>query len=274
MPSQLVLNVQNRLPVGGEFQGKNGDCVEYGFMICQGSRDPGKPTTGAELNRLTTEAIDDGEASASGAMTNANLAWLCSKEKASYQQTTAGDLIALTAKTAGYKPVCMGFSNGQALPGNEQGVHGHAIAILDFDGTNFTAANGDSTNGRNGKVDKISPSQMATAHPTQITILEDFMITPYDGHFTKESSTRWHVTDRPALVLQAGMLSYWQSIGGVPGLPTANENYSLQVSHPGHHISYQLFERAIQVYDPDHVIDNPPGSGAVYLAHISDARFQ
>jgi hypothetical protein len=33
-------------------------------------------------------------------------------------------------------------------------------------------------------------------------------------------------------------------------------------------VVWQAFERGVLIFDPNHVIDNPPGSGRVYLLHI------
>lgn len=171
--SILTNNVAHRLPSGGEFQGRNGDCVEYSFMVARAAAVISAACDGAELNRLTGEAISAGEAGPSGAMTNANLAWLCSKEGVTYEQIAGGDWHSYIERWAGVQPIVMGFSNGQALPGNEPNVFGHAVAVLDHDwqAQTYTIANGDSTNGRAGQFDVVPIGALFAAQPTQTTRL-------------------------------------------------------------------------------------------------------
>lgn len=172
MTSELVVNVEGRLPIGGEFQGKNGDCTEYAFMVGNTALDPAQLCNAAELNRLTQESIDAGQAAGSGAMTAANLAWLCTTEHHPYTQTTTW--ASVLAGMGGTLPVILQVNNGSALPGNEGGVNGHAVVALDYDAITQTLviANGDSVNGRAGLLDTISMHDVQAASPFMVTVLQ------------------------------------------------------------------------------------------------------
>lgn len=180
MTSQLVLNVQGRLPIGGEFQGKNGDCTEYAFMVARTSETPSQPCDAAELNRLTNKSISAGEAGPSGSMTTANIAWLCASEGVPYQQDASGIWASVIAQEGGKHAIVLQVSNGSQLPGNEGGVNGHAVAVLDYDSLTqrVTIANGDSVNGRAGQLDVIHMADIANSQPFGITLL---LITPTGG---------------------------------------------------------------------------------------------
>jgi hypothetical protein len=89
------------------------------------------------------------------------------------------------------------------------------------------------------------------------------------SHFTG-SDTIWKCKDNGFFIGHA-ILAFYQQFGGTDlcgltflGLPTSNE--TAVPGHPG--VVYQRFERAVVIYDPTHVLDNPPGAGSVYLAHI------
>ena len=227
MTSQLVANVAGRLPQWGEFapgaptqanpKGHNGDCVEYSYMVARAAAQPWCALDGAELDRLTNESIGAGEAGPAGQMTNANLAWLCSTEGAPYTQITTGDLIATAQEWAGRRPLCMGFANGQALPGNEQGVFGHCVAVLDWDGSVFTLANGDSTNGEAGRLDTASPAQLAAAQPSQVTRLELDTMTVQPTWDAAAGTLTYPAHDGlPQIVLDHGQA--WYAHGSRPGV--------------------------------------------------------
>lgn len=89
------------------------------------------------------------------------------------------------------------------------------------------------------------------------------------SHFTGGTDI-WQCKDNGFIVGHA-ILAFYQSYGGNAlcgltylGLPLSNET-----SVPNHSgVVYQRFERGVLCYDPGHVIDNPPGSGDVYLLHI------
>lgn len=81
----------------------------------------------------------------------------------------------------------------------------------------------------------------------------------------------WKCTNNGFFVGYA-ILDFYQKFGADAlcgltflGLPQSNET-PVQ-GHAG--VVYQRFERGVVIYDPQHVIDNPPGSGDVYCMHIT-----
>ena len=172
--SPLVANVWNRLPQGGEFGGKTGDCTEYSYMVGACALAPSKPCNDAELNRLTQEAIDAKQVQSSqGAMNPANLVWLCQKEHESYAQGAGSTFAQVLADVGNVLPIIVQVNHGSALPGNEAGVNGHAVVVLAVDATHtrMTIANGDSTWGKQGQLDYCSVAEMLAAQPFAVTTL-------------------------------------------------------------------------------------------------------
>lgn len=172
--SPLVANVWNRLPAGGEFGGKTGDCTEYSYMVAACALAPSKPCNDAELNRLTNEAIAAGQVQSSqGAMNPANLVWLCQKEHQAYAQGGGSTFQQVLAAAGNILPLIVQVNNGAALPGNEPGVKGHAVVVLAVDETHtrMTIANGDSTWGKQGQLDYCSVQDMLNAQPFAVTTL-------------------------------------------------------------------------------------------------------
>lgn len=81
-------------------------------------------------------------------------------------------------------------------------------------------------------------------------------------------------TCKNSFVVGHALLSFYCQVGGgqraplfgltLLGLPRSNE-----ISVPGHAgVVIQMFERGVACYDPQHVIDNPPGAGDVYMLHL------
>lgn len=76
--------------------------------------------------------------------------------------------------------------------------------------------------------------------------------------------------NKNGLIVGNAILSFYRMLGGSAlcgltylGLPTSNER-----GIPGKvGVTEQDFERATLRYDPGHVVDNPPGSGVVYLVN-------
>ena len=77
------------------------------------------------------------------------------------------------------------------------------------------------------------------------------------------NGTRWHCPSTGYDIAYA-LLDFYRQRNGEYGLIRSGEIYLQQ--YPGTAIQYT--ERAIMAYDPEHVIDNPPGAGACYLLHI------
>jgi hypothetical protein len=96
------------------------------------------------------------------------------------------------------------------------------------------------------------------------------------SNYFEGSNNVWHCKQTGFLIGNS-ILSFYQQFGGNAlcgltylGLPLSNE---IGVSgHPG--VVYQRFERGVLAYDPQHVIDSPPGAGEVYCMHIDSGLGQ
>lgn len=82
---------------------------------------------------------------------------------------------------------------------------------------------------------------------------------------------RWHCP-KTGFDVAYGILGFYRAFGGTGlcgltflGLPVSGE------SAPQPNTAVQQFERGVVVYDPGHVLDNPPGAGDVYLMHRDTA---
>lgn len=89
------------------------------------------------------------------------------------------------------------------------------------------------------------------------------------SHFSGDD-TIWTCKDNGFVVGHA-ILDFYRKFGGDAlcgltylGLPKTNE--LTVVGYPG--VTVQEFERAAVRYDPGKVLDNPPGSGSVYVIHV------
>lgn len=115
-----------------------------------------------------------------------------------------------------------------------------------------------------------------TAFPKGEQSMSIDLTTPGVSNYFEGSDDVWRCKQTDFLVGH-GILSFYQKFGGDAlcgltylGLPTSNE---IGVSgHPG--LVYQRFERAVLAYDPQHIIDSPPGAGDVYCMHIDSGLGQ
>lgn len=94
------------------------------------------------------------------------------------------------------------------------------------------------------------------------------------NYFEELDATHWKCKSNGNEV-HDGMLSFYKSDNGLlnAGLPKSNEIGiatfgSLYAALANSGITVQFYERQVYCYDPDHKIDNPPGSGAVYPMHL------
>lgn len=79
----------------------------------------------------------------------------------------------------------------------------------------------------------------------------------------KDNDQVWHCAKTAQQVIYA-ILAFYRQNQGQYGLPRTSE-FKLP-AYPN--AKFQVFERAILVYNPQHDFDNPPGAGDVFLAHI------
>lgn len=90
---------------------------------------------------------------------------------------------------------------------------------------------------------------------------------PMGKYFTDAGNGVWHCPSKN-VNLGYGHLAFFRQYEGIFGLPLINETHLSVFPDPGNTI--MIYERAIAIYDPGHVVPGqaPPGGGAVYLVHI------
>jgi hypothetical protein len=175
----------------------------------------------------------------------------------------------------------VGVTNAQGLPGDESGVHNHGLAALGIDangniicgdpdnwaaqvnmpgnpvGNFVTYTQQDFINGSISSLTKVYPSMLSLSNPEVAK------------YFSQGTGHAWKCSN--GFVLQDALLDFYCSmtgaVGGLTdlGLPLSNEVYG----HTAAGTCYQLFERGVLVYDPNHVVDFPPGAGMVYIGKVS-----
>lgn len=100
--------------------------------------------------------------------------------------------------------------------------------------------------------------------------------TPRVSNYFEGSGDVWRCKQTGFLVGH-GILSFYQKFGGdaVCGLTYLGLPISDEIGVSGQSgLVYQRFERAVLAYDPQHIIDSPPGSGDVYCMHINSGLGQ
>ena len=107
-------------------------------------------------------------------------------------------------------------------------------------------------------------------HPQQEeTLTIDISNPTVASYFTQLDAQHWQCKST-GFIIQQGILDFYKSYGGDAlcgltylGLPTGSET-----PVPGKQgVVTQEYERGTVAYDPAHVLDNPPGSGPVYVMH-------
>ncbi len=90
------------------------------------------------------------------------------------------------------------------------------------------------------------------------------------AHFEAAGTNQWKCK-QTGKILQYGILGFYRKYGNDAlcglthlGLPVSNE---IPIGGVQGAVK-QHFERGVLFYDQNHAIDNPPGSGSVYLAHL------
>jgi GH25 family lysozyme M1 (1,4-beta-N-acetylmuramidase) len=108
-----------------------------------------------------------------------------------------------------------------------------------------------------------------TIQPEDQPIVIDLTNSTVASHFTGDNN-QWTCKETK-FTLHGEILAFYQRYGGNAlcgltylGLPLSGE--TPVPNKPG--VVWQAFERGVLAFDPNHVIDNPPGSGRVYLLHI------
>ncbi len=90
------------------------------------------------------------------------------------------------------------------------------------------------------------------------------------SYFQALSSDIWTCT-ATGFMIGHGLLDFYRRVGGdglfgltYLGLPLSNE---IAVTGKAG-VAYQRYERGVVVWDPGHMVDNPPGAGQAYLLHL------
>lgn len=119
-----------------------------------------------------------------------------------------------------------------------------------------------------GLLDQILAAFPSTIQPSG-EIMIDLSNATVASHFTGDAN-QWTCKET-TFSIHGEILGFYCKFGGdnlcgltYLGLPLSNEK-----PVPNNHgVVYQEFERGVLAFDPNHVIDSPPGSGRVYTMHI------
>lgn len=274
--------------VESEFGQYTGDCVWAAVAMGEHMLSPYKHPLPdyAHLNSLTTAAIDAGiGVGAEGQATPGQLKEMLTRWGMRYSighdyDGTTLDATSLQqiliAATGRHRPVLLGFTNGQALPGDEMGLHGHAIAVLHNLGRNvYATGDGDNPLCRQGQLAVYTLSTLEAAAPDSAYVLEEvpgqmLQIQETNGFYTETVPGQvWHSAN--GWDVQHGVLDFFREVAPITGLALPLENLrTLPEKVAGKGLCYeQRFERFLIRYDPARQYDSPPGAPAdSYFGHV------
>lgn len=283
-----------------EFQGYTGDCVWAAVHMGAHRLAPlaWPVPSAAILDRLTSEAIGAGiGVGARGEATPGQLKTML--ERWGMKYSVGYDYNGVTIPTsrlqqlldgalARGKPVLLGFTNGQALTGDEVGLHGHEIVVLHpFDAgqgpggkSGYPCGDGDNPACRQGKLIYYPLGMLEAAAPDSAYILEEvpgmtLEIGQVAGYFESRADGSWQCK-QTGFVLRQGMLEQYRNapaLGSLAGLTALGLPLSNIIYQPEGGCAVQVFERGILAWDPSRKLDNPPGVvGDYYLVHIDNPR--
>jgi hypothetical protein len=277
-----------------EFQGYTGDCVWAAVHMAAHRLAPAEwpVPSAAILNRLTNEAIaagigvgPRGEATPGQLKTMLGrwgMRWSLGYDYDGNQIPAARLQAILDAALARGKPVMLGFTNGQALTGDEVGVHGHEIAVLHPPAVQgYPCGDGDNPKCAAGELVYYPLAMLEAAAPDSAYILEEVSgmtleIAHVASYFTAQADGSWQCKEN-GCVVGAGMLQTYRTmpaLGSLAGLTALGLPLSSIVYQPEGGCAVQVFERGILAWDPSRKLDNPPGVvGDYYLTHLDNPRF-
>jgi hypothetical protein len=278
-----------------EFQGYTGDCVWAAVHMGAHRLAPEAwPVPSASiLNRLTREAIAAGigvgqRGEATPGQLKTMLARWGMRYRVGYDYN--GSPIGqaqlqriLDGALSRGKPVLLGFTNGQALAGDEHGLHGHEIVVLHpMTAQGYPCGDGDNPRCRDGELVYYPLSMLEAAAPDSAYVLEEvpgmtlqLSDAAVAAYFEGQADGSWKCK-QTGHTIAAGMLATYRDIaalGTLAGLTALGLPLSDIVYQPAGECAVQAFERGILVWDPKRKLDNPPGVvGDYYLAHIDDPQ--
>lgn len=130
----------------------NGDCLETALATAMALA-KGSEVTQDSINAVVNDLTTEGKAQANGATTLADCHdYAVAKgygvlKYVPYAEPFNGDFHALILQYAVSEfqspPIVVNVANGQALPGDEKGLHYHGITIVGRDATGYLVADGD-----------------------------------------------------------------------------------------------------------------------------------
>lgn len=250
--------------VESEFGAYTGDCVWAAVHMAAGQLAPARwPLPDyATLNRLTQEAISAGIGVGSEGQANpGQLLEMLTRWGMAYTvpyayngYPIAEDILAalVTSARARHKPVILGFTNGQALPGDEVGLHGHAIAVLhDLGGGRFGCGDGDNPVCRAGLLAVYTLAQLVAAAPDSAVIITEvpgsmLAIQETNGQYIEKAGfppdTVWSCTvPGHQFDVQHAVLDKYRELAPVGGIALPLENLTY-IGAPGSDEAVQSFD--------------------------------
>ncbi len=154
--------------------GYHGDCGQTAELAALHVRD-GTPLDAPHLAAIVKRDIQHGWASASGSETTHAIAddlALLGVPHTLYDYPGPANWRDLLRTCAGVKPVIVFITNGQALPGDERGLHGHFICVLGVSPRGYLCCDGDNPISRLGKLATYTEQQLAAAQPHGLVVVE------------------------------------------------------------------------------------------------------
>lgn len=156
--------------------GYHGDCGQTA-LLCALHTLEGTPLDAAHLGALVKADIAAHRASASGAEPLSSIYSVLNakhlvKAYHPYAEPFTLDWLTLLRAQAGITPIIMEVANGQALPGDERGLHYHFICILGIQPAGYLTADGDHPAAAQGKLVNYDRTQLANARPCGLIVCQ------------------------------------------------------------------------------------------------------
>jgi hypothetical protein len=112
-------------------------------------------------------------------------------------------------------------------------------------------------------------SATAIIVPWEVTTMIDITTPGVSNYFDAVDAHHWHCK-QTGRVIQFGILEFYKAFGGnaLCGLTHLGLPVSPEIPIDAHGNTMQHFERGVLFYDPQHMLDKPPGAGMVYMAKL------
>lgn len=178
---------------------------------------------------------------------------------------------------AGLKPIVIEVAQAHNLVGqlgtgnDEAGVHYHYVCVVGKQAEGYIVADGDNWDVKNTFA-IYSYATLQAAVPCGLLML-DILPTPTTGgnmdpKYFSDAGNGVYKCIQTGKLLGHGILAFYEANSGLTrlGLPKSDE---MSVSGKAG-VVVQVFERGVVAYDPQRILDNPPGSsGDCYYAHLT-----